>query len=144
MATGSPSGVSWADVLRTKQEQTNPVSEYDHALSSPKQLSCSDLAASFSSRLPFKEQEAISSVAYPNHDRAQQFLHRGYLAGLYPVLVVSPSVHEPDILLGSPLCCRGHTHTHKKVNIVVFQAEQKKSSTPFLFCSIKSQPLSER
>lgn len=106
MATDSPSGAASTVVLQTKQEQTNPISEYSHALSSPKQLSHSDLTASLSSRLPFKKQWAILSVAYPNHDKAQQFLHRGYLAGLYPVLVVSPSVHEPDILLGSPPCCR--------------------------------------
>lgn len=86
-------------------EQIKPVLEYGHALSSPKHLTCSDFTASFSSWLVFQEQQPISDVPYPNRDKAQQFLHRGCLAGLYPVLVVSPSVYEPDILQGSQPCC---------------------------------------
>jgi len=81
VATDSPGGAASANVLWTKQERTNPVSEHGHTRSTTMQLSRSDLTASFSSKLAFKEQKAPSSVTHPNHDKAQQFLHRGCLVG---------------------------------------------------------------
>lgn len=110
-------------------KQVKPVLEYGHALSSPEQLTCSDLTVNFSSWLAFQEQQPILGVPYPNHDKAQQFLHRGCLAGLYPVLVVSPSVYEPDILQGSQPCCRGK---RKKYSSGLGWTEKEKFSCSIL------------